>query len=175
MICGSATATTLPRSWFTPMDWNGKDSAVYRPTGKPVSPVRSDPRNIRQWKKRIGSSALFFADEMHEMETTAKTPRCRKKWWFLLCSTLEFDKGAVEKAHSSAFWQCRQINHPKTADVWKSYHVKHLRKKLPDPNVKRGMHRTDCPFQENYERWSLKNRVGNVLCRQLCASFWILS
>ena len=60
MFCGSATATTLPRSWFTPTDWNGKDSAVYRPTGKPVSPVRSDPRNIRQWKKRIGSSALFL-------------------------------------------------------------------------------------------------------------------
>ena len=76
----------------------------------------------------------------------------QKKMVILLCSTLEFDKGAVEKAHSSAFWQCRQINHPKTADVWKSYHVKHLRKKLPDPNVKRGMHRTDCPFQENYER-----------------------
>ena len=60
MICGSATATTLPQSWFTPMDWNGKVSAVYRPTGKPVSPVRSDPRNIRQWKKRIGSGALFL-------------------------------------------------------------------------------------------------------------------
>ena len=58
MICGSATATTLPRSWFTPMDWNGKDSAVYRPTGKPVSPVRSDPRNIRQWKKRMKRKRL---------------------------------------------------------------------------------------------------------------------